>query len=355
MDAKIDEIMDAITDAIMDAGMGARMEDVIMDAKLEAIMNEMMNDANLRALAAELWQRERRGEIWRRIATIVPQEITSEDRKSRMLPLAIRSNRAEVVEILLQQGANANKKPTNPLWIDPIVRCQDETIIRLLLDHGADIPSVEILFGNHPSREEVAILQRLKCAAGSYLSEKARSRRFLIRRLRCAFEKEHESMTQAAQAPTGPTGDWALGFETDPNTAWDLGIQTLKCLHSGQLPSSLNETLLLLGLVKSMGPIVGGTNSDQLELEFLDDLPRWQILYDEDPPALISFQEALSKFWFVDVTSWQRESHDADMIVKTLQHFKHVAQEFFSLITAYCGMSHMSDVNAWETLAAHAR
>ena len=97
--------------------------------------------------------------------------------------------------------------------------------------------------------------------------------------------------------PSTNSRAWGRGFDADYSTAWSSGINVMRNLHAGKLPSSLNDTIMFLAIAKAMclsgsAPALSTWYSD-----FASDIGRWQILFKSDIDSLLDFREAVSSIW----------------------------------------------------------
>ena len=90
---------------------------------------------------------------------------------------------------------------------------------------------------------------------------------------------------------------WGLGFNVDYLKAWDSGINAMRNLLVGKLPSSLTEIIWFLAIAKAMCLSGSSPARSTRYSDFASDMGRWQILFKSDIERLQYFREAVSSIW----------------------------------------------------------
>ncbi|WDK15005.1 hypothetical protein CGRA01v4_06286 [Colletotrichum graminicola] len=80
---------------------------------------------------------------------------------------------------------------------------------------------------------------------------------------------------------------------------WNLGIRTLRLLIHGRAPKSLAESIAFLCLARAMVDTFEARHHRDYLADFVQDLPRWQVIFDETDCA--SYREAVWLMWNIDV------------------------------------------------------
>jgi hypothetical protein len=88
------------------------------------------------------------------------------------------------------------------------------------------------------------------------------------------------------------------------------------------LPRDLNETLLFLGLARAMSYIINSRDVRDSQAEFVEDLGRWQLLFNENDGGQLAFREAVKAIWGVDISTF---GHKLIPSGETLEQFQNMA------------------------------
>ncbi|KAK1597133.1 uncharacterized protein LY79DRAFT_700956 [Colletotrichum navitas] len=80
---------------------------------------------------------------------------------------------------------------------------------------------------------------------------------------------------------------------------WNLGIRTLRLLIDGRAPKSLAESIAFLGPARAMVDTFEARRHRDFLPDFIRDLPRWQVIFDESDAA--SYREAVWLMWNIDM------------------------------------------------------
>ena len=97
--------------------------------------------------------------------------------------------------------------------------------------------------------------------------------------------------------PSTTSRAWGRGFDADYSNAWSSGINVMRNLYAGKLPSSLNDTIMFLAIAKAMCLSGSAPALSTWDSDFASDLGRWQILFKSDVDSLLDFREAVSSIW----------------------------------------------------------
>ena len=90
---------------------------------------------------------------------------------------------------------------------------------------------------------------------------------------------------------------WGRGFDADYSKAWSSGINVMRNLYAGKLPSSLSDTIMFLAIAKAMCLSGSAPTLSNWDSDFASDMGRWQILFKSDVDSLLDFREAVSSIW----------------------------------------------------------
>ena len=115
---------------------------------------------------------------------------------------------------------------------------------------------------------------------------------------------------------------WGLGFDTDHKTAWKSGINVMRNLLAGKIPSSLNDTTMFLAIAKAMCLSGSGQALSKWRSDFFSDLGRWQMLFKSEDGSLLDFKEAVSSIWGIHV---EHLNHVQSPDSETLASFQELA------------------------------
>ena len=135
---------------------------------------------------------------------------------------------------------------------------------------------------------------------------------------------------------TGPninTRAWGLGFDADHEKAWKTGMNVMRALLAGKLPSSLNDTIMFLAIAKAMclsAPTLGPSMSQS---DFASDIGRWQMLFKEGNQ--IAFQEAVFSIWGIPL---EQLNHVNSPDSETLAFFQELAVSLADDAELYFGL-----------------
>lgn len=288
---------------------------------------------------------------------------------------AVRQGLHGITKLLLQHDADANclQDAETPLSI--AAKSGSDSLIRLLLSYGGDVHIATSLLRIDNATGAINRLDQLsRQHFPSSMPMRIEARR-KVRHLRTNFWKEHAHISDIVKirreghsirmGPSDPiikyilwippTRDtvpqyWVNDFEDDVHKAWAIGFRTLRGLCNKQLPRNLNETLLFLCLARSMAM---DFNDEQLETQFFDDLPRWQILFNNDKPLLHDFIKAVREIWNVDLNRFQPlQLNDIELFASTLQEFQDFALRLRNWADKHWDFQHLDD---WGLLATQAR
>ncbi|KAH7417809.1 hypothetical protein BKA64DRAFT_700354 [Cadophora sp. MPI-SDFR-AT-0126] len=96
---------------------------------------------------------------------------------------------------------------------------------------------------------------------------------------------------------------WAIGFDKTRRQAWASGIKVMRRMISGQIPTSLNETIMFLALAKAIAVVRDNYGDGDLDCNarFNEDLGRWELVFSADSANLRKFRQAVSDLWRVEL------------------------------------------------------
>lgn len=139
----------------------------------------------------------------------------------------------------------------------------------------------------------------------------------------------YQGLTASQDQSSGSTYDmrrppynYTTVLESDCSEAWRSGINVMRDLCVGKLPSSLNDVLMFIAFAKavySSGLIPASLLS---ESNFDADLGRWQMPFEGNPSLLAAYQQAVKNVWEVDV---EQLSHMDSPDSETLAIFQELA------------------------------
>ena len=114
----------------------------------------------------------------------------------------------------------------------------------------------------------------------------------------------------------------SVGFDTDYSKAWNAGLNVMRNLHAGKLPSSLNDTIMFLAIAKAMCLSGSAPALSKWHSDFASDVGRWQMLFKSEDGSLAAFQEAVSGIWGIHV---EHLNHVKSPDSETLASFQELA------------------------------
>ncbi|KAK2058569.1 hypothetical protein LY76DRAFT_605422 [Colletotrichum caudatum] len=119
--------------------------------------------------------------------------------------------------------------------------------------------------------------------------------------LRNRLAVHHRHMKQKASLPTSAFRE--VGHELSGyRSLWSLGVETLKLLTSGRAPRSLAEAVAFLCIARAMVDAPEARHHRDSLQEFIIDLPRWQVIFEQTD--LAAYREAVWLIWDIDVDSY---------------------------------------------------
>ncbi|KAK5997924.1 Ankyrin repeat and KH domain-containing mask-like protein [Cladobotryum mycophilum] len=185
---------------------------------------------------------------------------------------AVRLGHRQIVRLLIQHGADVNIVTWNKktaLRMAAETGC--ESIIRFLLFHGADLA--------------VTVLMLRLVDYEPRLSDR-------IDRL---------------------NKRWAFALEQNPHRAWHIAVNALHKLQIGAPPKDLNEVLLLVIFFKSIQGVIDTSNA--INWVFLGGLgrPCWQLLFDSHGDGELMFRNAFMDIFNLDYQSSSQLSRTEEM------------------------------------------
>lgn len=257
------------------------------------------------------------------ILRLRPIDMDAVHQDTTALAQAVTNQNLQVAKLLIHYGADVNKLLPigTPLSIAAQTGC--EVMIRFLLRSGADLHLAAFKLRSHPpgssgqgafktlnecylryKREMVEIAARSKPESLLLRGNFTKEYDNIMRAASCDFDDRarwRNVETQNPEIRANLSRPWAFGFNMTRVKAWKTGVRTLRGLCEGRLPRSLNETIMFLGVAKAMSEVVDPQNAESGESEFLEDLNRWQVLYDTRQDALEDFKAAVHAIWGVQV------------------------------------------------------
>jgi ankyrin repeat protein len=254
------------------------------------------------------------------------------------LMVAIERRHQEIVESLLEHGADVNILTRQGTALSIAAMQYSEPIIRLLLRNRADLHvAVFALRSNIISTSQLQLLdpvlvlhdplQAIEClntVASQFrrqLNEEKAQTKEKLRQLYLEFLKEHALIVDATEKQTrtrnsaplanldlvdpcyshelGAISNWAMNIERASRRAWATGVNVMRKLLRGELPETLNETIMFLAIVKAISTIKDSHEVSDHAAQFSNDLSRWQILFSTEDGNLEAFREAVNSIWRV--------------------------------------------------------
>lgn len=116
--------------------------------------------------------------------------------------------------------------------------------------------------------------------------------------LRLNFATQHASMLRMAKKSSTKFRTLSCYFEGH-RVAWKAGIKAMKGLSHGKRPA-FADTIALLCLVKAMSETLRLAKGFEYDAHFVEDLPRWQLLFDREEDQ-IAYWDAVRSIWFMEL------------------------------------------------------
>ncbi|KAF2237237.1 ankyrin [Viridothelium virens] len=254
---------------------------------------------------------------------------------------SIRAENIRIAKLLIQYGADVNTMLPTGTPLSLAAGLGSEPMIRLILREHGDLHvailmlrtvCAEIRVQRAISRlNEVAL--RCQNEPKGYVKSRYEVRLLLL----LEFRREHGAMMQATENVKWADKDklvgrlkalrmqrngmdfdvfkrWAYSLDQNRERAWNTGLGTMQDLCNGTLPVDLNQKIMLLGLAKSMSTVTQAKNNQRRFEEFFEDLPRWQILFNEENGIgdLHAFEVAVWSIWGVDFSQTSPEQRNEE-------------------------------------------
>lgn len=264
-------------------------------------------------------------------------DLNQGDGDRNLLLAAVRGGKQDIVKLLLKKGAHVEAGRGTQTALCVAAQARDESMVRLLLDHGADCGTAEILL--HMAQLKglsTQPLNWLRAYVARYRKDDLAEKRTKAMQLRFQFWREHQHIKRTAQEIPSKLSPyswnwepsrWEREIELDGRSAWSTSLRVMRGLCRGVLPHSLNDTLLFLALAKNMSSIVRGENGEGVIL-FKHDLARWQLLFDRSDVSQDKFHQAVKNIWDVDVDHlWYFHT-----VPSALESFQNLVFEFSNLM-----------------------
>ncbi|KAK2034171.1 hypothetical protein LX32DRAFT_634578 [Colletotrichum zoysiae] len=213
-----------------------------------------------------------------------------------------------VVEVLLAHGVDVNciTQCGSPLSV--AAKSRHRSLAMYLVQCGADVhTAIKCLHlgglktDDHSGPED--LLRKLPKAVSATKRNFAQSTTKLSEgmiylRKRLAFH--HRIMKQSASLSSSAFREVGHGL-SGYRSLWSLGIKTLKLLINGRAPRSLAEAIAFLCISQAMIDVLKARHHRDFLQEFIQDLPRWQVIFEETD--LTAYREAVWLIWNIDVDS----------------------------------------------------
>ncbi|KAH7342466.1 hypothetical protein BKA65DRAFT_292216 [Rhexocercosporidium sp. MPI-PUGE-AT-0058] len=205
-----------------------------------------------------------------------------------------------VARLLLERGITASS--------DALVKAAkhgEEAVVRSLLDKGVTASSDALVEAAKKSHGAVVRLLLQRGAAVSALESLGlpaaraeipeKDRKF--RRLHKKFVRQYRLMIEAAQRSCTEFQGLNRRFQ-DRRNAWAAGIMTMRRLCRGRPPPDLDNTIAFLCISKAISETLDTTGACYYKDQFLQDLDRWQALF-EPGASLDAYRETIHSMWGV--------------------------------------------------------
>jgi hypothetical protein len=240
------------------------------------------------------------------------------------LTAAIQNGHHEIASLLMQYGADVNVSTANGTALSIAAKSGTETLIKDLIARGADLQQA-LLALNSSAESDVSDARRRLISLIV-----ARKKRELVRQgeissqelhlLYLEFENEFgNAMKAALLSENEATHLWASGFDQNSRKAFATGIGIMRGLINGTLPQTVNETIMFMNVAKAMSKVMEYARKTTGEVEFEEDLARWQVIFHKSRERLKDFRDAVKAIWGVDMEQFQSESSPDEGSLKRFQ------------------------------------
>lgn len=110
----------------------------------------------------------------------------------------------------------------------------------------------------------------------------------------------------------------------DNKKAWAYGITALRRLCQGKVRHDLAHTVAFLCLAKAISEAIDNNDTCENSTDFLQDLDRWQELFEAGAASLDAYKEAVRLMWGFELNQRVNPSEKARQL-ETLVHFQALA------------------------------
>jgi ankyrin repeat protein len=267
---------------------------------------------------------------------------------SRLVTAAI-DGRISEVRRLLEEGVDINAMTSRGTALSAAARVGHDCIVRLLVRHGADVETAALILQGLGDAEHT--MRRLRKVASwvrngkytgtmgrphHYNSEREQKLRYLHRK----FVDQHRSMIKASEGSSTEFRELSERFR-DYREAWAAGIRTMRGLCSGESPGNAGDTIAFLCLASALSETLRKTGACDCSEQFLQDLGRWQVLFDSKAD-LDAYRDAIHSMWGLALDENGSYPGQADTL-EALTRFQALASTLISRASESLGLDALGD------------
>jgi hypothetical protein len=235
----------------------------------------------------------------------------------RNSPASTMHPRHKILKALLDVGVNVDYVSKRGTPLSLASEAGDDTVVRLLLEKGADVTLAMVALQSIPeNRGRQVAMKRLSRINAKYRKDLAQENNYRLRMLHREFRKEYASVTAVANRKVNKQelmyhmgtfyeSSWADEMNGPYQDAFTIGIQVIRELVDGILPTSISATLSFLTLARAMSKTCDAINGGSSEIELSDDIEQWQMLF--TGLERLDFRYAVSAIWNVPFSYTQFE------------------------------------------------
>ena len=265
------------------------------------------------------------------------------------LMAAIAGQHYHVAKYLIEEGADVNvvtKSGTALSLANEYGNRFNEArrIGQLLLQNGADFHVAQVMvrqFGREPTVLNELAKAQAACSHHSarrskdFLVAGIRARR-MLRQLHTYFNEEHQIIIEGISRCTLEPWIWLLSVEIEEcfKDAWRIGIRALRNLCKGIPPRTVTDTIMFLAVARAMSRCIQTQDPDYQE-NFLQDIGRWQLVFNSEDGSLSEFKIAAFYIWGIRLEDCESLSMADSDTTRSLQD---MAKELCCRATSVLGL-----------------
>jgi hypothetical protein len=229
-----------------------------------------------------------------------PKTVTTE---MTALMAATAGQHYHVAKYLIEEGADVNVMTKSGTALSLANECghrfnEARRISQLLLQNGADF-HVALVMIRQSGRELIVLNELAKAQAACSHHSARRSKdsmvagiraRRMLRQLHCYFSQEHQIIIERI------SGLLSVEIEECWKDAWRAGVRALRSLCKGIPPRTVIDMIMFLAVARAMSRCIQ-TQEPGYQEDFLQDIGRWQLVFNSEDGSLFEFKFAALCIW----------------------------------------------------------